>query len=310
MNQEPVNTNSETDGIPGFVIVGAPKAGTTALYEYLKAHPSVFLPRKEIHFFCTDLTFSYPLMTINQYLDLFKKAHKKLITGDASVWYLFSKAAAGNIKRLNPNAKIIIMLRDPVDMVYSLHSEQYYNGNENIANFEEALEVVPERINGLKIPKGIKSPHESLYYTEVAKYYEQVKRYMEAFPKEQILMIKFDDLQTHTESVYNQVLRFLDLAPFDQDLKAINPNKTARSRWLVKASKNPPQWIKKIVRRLLPHESMAREKVTETIWRINTKYEPRKPLPTPIENQLRSHYAQDVAQLEKLTGINLNSWRR
>ncbi len=112
------------------------------MYDYLKQHPEIFMPeRKEPNFFGTDLGLSpYFIRDEKEYLSLFSGARNEKRVGEASVLYLFSKLAATEIKECNPAASIIIMLRNPVDMIHSLHSQYVYNGWEDIVEFEAALD--------------------------------------------------------------------------------------------------------------------------------------------------------------------------
>ncbi len=138
---------------PNLFIVGAPKCGTTFLYHYLKSHPDIYFPEfKEPHFFGSDLirkNNAYNL-NLNQYHNLFK-TDKKII-GEASTFYIFSKNAAKEIYNFNPDAKIIIMLRDLVDLVYSMHSQFVFSGDEVIEDFKKALDIEHDRLNGRNIP--------------------------------------------------------------------------------------------------------------------------------------------------------------
>ena len=138
---------------PNLFIVGAPKCGTTFLYHYLKKHPEIFFPKfKEPHFFGSDLirkNGAYDL-NLNNYLNLFN-SDKKII-GEASTFYIFSKNAAKEIHAFNPDAKIIIMLRNLIDLTYSMHSQFVFSGDETIENFKESLNIEDKRLRGKKIP--------------------------------------------------------------------------------------------------------------------------------------------------------------
>ena len=141
MNVDNSPTSSATSGVvPNFFIIGAPKSGTTALSQYLKEHPNIFFSRvKEPHFF--DLDTSKRLKAdLPTYLSLFSEAepdrHKAV--GEGSTGYLFSKVAVSEILKFNPNSKFIVMLRNPVELVQAWHSEMYYEGVENISDFEGA----------------------------------------------------------------------------------------------------------------------------------------------------------------------------
>jgi hypothetical protein len=121
---------------PDFFIVGAPKSGTTAMYFYLKQHPEIFMPeRKELHFFGSDFFAPHFVRDLKEYLKFFEGADNKKRIGEASVWYLYSKRAAFEIKEFNPDADIIIMLRNPVDMMYSLRETLRKKGIERASFF-------------------------------------------------------------------------------------------------------------------------------------------------------------------------------
>src|SRR5699024_7856449 len=122
---------------------GAPKCGTTALKEYLQQHPEIYIPSdvKEFHFFGGsnkkgDLN---PAQNLNEYLEYFRTDDQVKRVGEKSVWYFYSDRAREGIRKFQPNADIIIMLRNPIDMVYSLHSQLLYTLEEDVENFEKAL---------------------------------------------------------------------------------------------------------------------------------------------------------------------------
>src|SRR3990172_12275584 len=193
---------------PDFFIAGAPKSGTTAMYMYLKQHPEIFMPeKKESHFFSTDLKSPMFIRDKEIYLSLFSGAKDEKRVGEASVWYLYSKNAASEIKEFSPSASIIIMLRNPVDMLYSQHSQFLYNCNENISSFEEALNAEEDRRRGLRIPPGVHFV-ESLFYRETVQYTEQVERYFNIFGRENVHIIIYDDFRNNTANVYRESLRF------------------------------------------------------------------------------------------------------
>ena len=125
---------------PNFFIVGAPKCGTTALYRYLRLHPNIYMPaKKEPHFFAQDLG-SYPaIKTMDQYSALFAGAEPRHTgIGEASVYYLRSTVAIPNIRAFNPEARLIAMFRNPVEMVHSFHSQLLYWSEESVTDFEAA----------------------------------------------------------------------------------------------------------------------------------------------------------------------------
>ncbi len=162
---------------PNFFIVGAPKCGTTALYEYLRPHPNIFMPElKEPHFFAKDLG-TYPrIKTLEDYTGLFAgSTPEHLRVGEASVYYLRSSVAIANIHGFNPDARIIAMFRNPVDMVYSLHSQLLYWSEEIEPDFETAWRLQERRSQGLQLP-----PHSRgsflLQYAQVGRFGTQTDR--------------------------------------------------------------------------------------------------------------------------------------
>mgnify|MGYP006274071187 FL=1 len=130
---------SPPEYIPDFFIIGAPKCGTTALFKYLEDNPDIFLPPvKEPDFFATDMNMANDIKTAEEYTALFDKASSKLKTGEASVWYLYSKQAVSEIIRLKPDAKFIAMVRNPVEMFQSLHAQALYTQFEKEKTPEKA----------------------------------------------------------------------------------------------------------------------------------------------------------------------------
>ncbi len=199
---------------PNFFLVGAPRCGTTSMYLYLKQHPEIYLSLlKEPIFFGSDQT-RQPLAVADEeeYLSLFAAAGDAPAIGEGSVFYLMSKRAAAEIEHFSPAAKILIMLRNPAGMMQSLHALYLRTGNEDIADFGEALEAQPDRARGLRMPPGVYFP-EGLLYHQVADYVPQVERYLDRFGRERVHVTIFDDLKTDPAGTYRAVLQFLGVDP-------------------------------------------------------------------------------------------------
>ena len=167
--------------LPNFFIVGAPQCGTTALHAYLAQHPDVFMSDpKEPHYFGSDLDFRYRRRpNEEQDRSYFTNAGDRSRIGEASVWYLYSECAADEIWEAVPDARIIVMLRDPVEMIPSLHSQFVYNGHEDLP-LSEALEAEEDRAAGRRIPPEANFPR-GLLYRRVATYAPQLARYLDRF---------------------------------------------------------------------------------------------------------------------------------
>jgi hypothetical protein len=154
---------------PDFFIIGAAKSGTTSLYEYLRGHPEIFIsPRKSPRYFAPDLATAGVAKNLHHgadreaYLALFREARDEKRVGEASVRYIYSTEAPRLIHDFEPAARIVAMLRSPVDMMYALHNQRVSSGAEPITDFEAALAAEDQRLRGLSIPEG-SAPILSLY---------------------------------------------------------------------------------------------------------------------------------------------------
>lgn len=296
---------------PNFFIVGAPKCGTTALYEYLRLHPNVFMPElKEPHFFARDLG-TYPrIKTLDEYTELFSGAtdrHQRV--GEASVYYLRSSVAIRNIREFNPEARIIAMFRNPVDMVYSLHSQLLYWSEEVEPDFETAWRLQERRRRGLDLPPKSRGAF-LLQYEEAGRFGSQVERLLSIFPASQVKLILYEDFTAAPEAVYADVIEFLGLT-HDQrtDFPRINENKRARLGWLRQFYRKPPNVLRGAVRTL---KSAVGEQwivgVKKKIVDLNTTRERRKPLSPSFRAELEEIFSPEVVLLSRLIERDLSHW--
>ena len=293
---------------PDFFIVGAPKCGTTAIYAYLKGHPEIFLPNcKEPHFFGADIPHPRRL-TPEEYISLFAEARDEKRLGEASISYLFSQVAATEIREFNPSSRIIIMLRNPVEMLYSWHSQLLFLGIENVSDFERALNLEEKRKQGLCRPDPDVAP-QAYYYREVVRYTPQVRRYLDTFGRERVHIIIFDDLRSDRVRVFRETLRFLAVTDdFQAELKVVNPNKVVRSGNLQTFLRQPPPFVQALARALMPRR--VREVLYDRARRLNTSYKPRPPMDPELKKRLRAEFAPDVEELGALLGRDLSQWSK
>ncbi|HEV2124502.1 MAG TPA: sulfotransferase [Chloroflexota bacterium] len=298
---------------PNFFIVGAPKCGTTALYRYLAQHPDVFMPtNKEPKFFCPDLDTGSErdaevfVRDLESYLALFAEANGARCVGEATTFYMYSRDAARNIHAFCPEARIIVMLRNPVDVMYALHEERLYNGNEDIADFQEALQAAPERKLGRRLPPRGSVPS-FLQYREVVRFSGQLERYLEQFGRENVHVIIFDDFVRDTEACYRAVLAFLELSDsFLPSFEVVNPSKKLRSRALAQLMRRPPPGLRSLVRAVLPPK--LRLALTQRVRDLNTKRGARPPLDPELRRGLLREYREEVERLGYLIGRDLSRW--
>ena len=303
---------------PNFFIVGAPKCGTTALFTYLGEHPEIYIPnfsgsmesrmggKKELNFFGKDLPFGRP--SLEEYLAYYQAAQSEKHLGEASVFYLYSQEAAREIHDFDPSAHIIMMLRNPVDMMYSWHSQLLFWGDENLEIFESALNAEPERRKGQNLPEKRDFPLASYLYRDIAKYAEQIERYLNIFERKQIHIIIFDDFKKDTKSTYQGVLSFLGGidTDFEPEFKVVNANKSIRNRKLQKFLRHQPGFSKSFIKTLIP--SPVRRLVRDKLQQYNTKSGSRKILDTSLRNHLIEEFRPEIEKLSALLNRDFSYW--
>ena len=295
---------------PNLFIIGAPKCGTTALSEYLKTHPEIFVPEiKEPHFFSTDFQKYRPVKELDEYLGLYKnRGADTRYFCDASVWYMYSSEALEKVREFNPDAKIIIMLRNPVQMVPSLHQQLLFTLDENVRDIEQAWRLQEDRKKGLNLPEGTREPP-FLQYSEVADYAPQIRRVKQFFPEEQVLIILFDDFVSSTEKVYQQVMEFLELPPEPQkQFPVINERKTYRSKRLNRLVHRPPEILKKLtffVKRIF---GIREFNVLIKLGRLNREKVEKTPVSERFQRELKDSFREKMLDLQKEINRDLSSW--
>jgi Sulfotransferase domain len=221
--------------VPDFFIIGQPKSGTTALYEILRRHPQIFMPaRKEPVFLASDLhsglwsTVPGRPRTLADYLALFTPARAEQRVGEASTVYLWSHAAAANIAQLAPRARVIAIMREPASFLRSLHLQLLQNHIETENDLGRAIALEPARRDGRLLPSNCSFP-QALLYSERVRYLEQLRRYDTRVPKEQILVLAYDDFRSDNEATVRKILRFLDVAD-ELPVERLDANPTVQVR--------------------------------------------------------------------------------
>jgi hypothetical protein len=298
-------------GKPNFFIVGAPKCGTTALYEYLKAHPNIFMPTlKEPHFFSTDLVTHPIVTTLEDYLGLFEDSTSlHLRIGEASASYLLSSKALLNIREFNRDAKIIAMFRNPVEMVHSFHSQLLYWSDETVEDFEAAWRLQERRSQGLDLPRTCREPF-WLQYAQIARFGTQTQRLLSTFPREQTKLILYDDFAASPQDIYNEVIDFLEIERNHRtDFPRVNENKRVKIAWFRDFYRKPPPALHKAYRLL--KQAMGTERVVAVknkIVNMNTVRERRPPLSPGLRAELVEVFHDEVVLLSKLLNRDLSHW--
>jgi hypothetical protein len=291
--------------MPNFLIVGAAKSGTTSLYRYLRQHPDIFMPEwKELSLFIGD-SFG-PLHRAKKpyfYQKAFSRVQNQTAVGEASTAYLFDKAAPKIIKEQLGTVRIIIILRDPVAMSYSLYNHQLRKEGETIENFEEALAKEEERRTDPGFKKTCYGWHANYYYHQRASYYHQVKRYMDTFGEENILVILFEELAGETLSVVKKIFRFLGVdEAFVPDIKVHNPAGNIL---------NIPMFWKDTGLFLKTFQFVFSRNLIKKVPHLlrNIGRKPPQPLNEATAKKLRKRFYEDICRLEELIGKDLSAWK-
>ncbi len=273
---------------------------------WLAQHPEVFFSEVKVPFhFGSDLDMipKRHFRNVETYLALFEDAAGYKRRGESTPFYLYSRNAAREINEFAPDARLIVMLRNPLDMMYSMHARNLKDGNENVSDFRQALELEEARIQGRHIPKTAHFP-QGLFYRKMARYDEQLKRYLNIFPRNQIHVIVFDDLKHDTEKTMRGVMRFLGI---DEDFPIVfdpaNQSRQLRSPALIEFLKNPPFYF-----RLLP--KTVREAIAWRLNRFNLRPIPPIPMEADLRSQLTEEFHDEVEHLGRTLERDLSSWTK
>jgi hypothetical protein len=294
---------------PDLFIVGAPKCGTTALHRYLGDHPRIFMSsRKEPWFFAED--FPRFVTDLEEYYALFGgAAEHHLAVGESSSVYLMSNVAQRRIKDFSPNARIVVMVRNPVDLVPSLHSQAVLGLYEDQPDIERAWRLQEARRRGQNIPETCRLPR-FLQYSQVARLGEQLGRLLEVFERRRVHMVVFDDFVEDPRQVYEEVLKFLEV-PSDgrNQFPRINAGRIARSHLLARIARRPPQALVWPYMRLKKRFGWRDLGLTEWIKRVNEREVERRPLSNSFRLELIEEFREDVDALARLLGRDLGHWQ-
>ncbi|MBF6569298.1 MAG: sulfotransferase [Candidatus Binataceae bacterium] len=299
---------------PNFFIVGTASSGTTSLYTYLKQHPEVFLPAlKEPHYFAQlkptyehRYLFTY-ITEENDYLALFKKAAGFKAIGEASPSYLSSPDAPARIRQAAPDAKIIAILRDPVERAYSHYLMNLREGLQRRPFFEALKDDWERDEKGWGITQ---------MYVELGMYAEQIRRYIRVFGRDRVLIVLFDDLKRSTENkkaAVAQVLRFIgaDLSYLDQIDTSYAENSFGVARWPWVRRIAGSNYARRLGQLIVPRSFGANHAIKRLVFqRFFVKPAPRPKIDPAAKEWLCSIFDPDIAALEELLGRELPQLRR
>lgn len=225
-------------------IIGWPKTGSTSLYHYLEQHPDVMVAKKkDTYFFCDDLRqasfrfhgkhkFNF-IDSIERYESLFEDYSNEKIICESSVFYAISETAAKNIHEHNPNSKIVIILRDPKELMMSWYNYQKFHSRETAESFSEAIQLEEKRKKDeTLIPRSAYMPLH-VYYKSLVEFDKGIRQFQRYFTNDNIKIIFSEDLEKSTLSSVQEVYKFLDIDPsFVPDLEMKNVTFKSKNRKL------------------------------------------------------------------------------
>lgn len=274
--------------LPNFIIIGAPKAGSHSLYDYLRKHPQIFMPAiKEPRFFSyrgqSDNRLKYPIFTLEEYEALYDKVRDEKAIGEASAIYFWTQDTPRRIHELLPDVKLIVSLREPVQRIFSIyHMNMRSRGANEGMGFIEALHSDPMLQR---------------------KYHECLAPYFELFPRENIKVLIFEDMVKDIPGTLRDIYGFLGV---DQDflpnLKVSNPGGVPRSKALHRFMSNPR--LRSYARALFP------ESMIEGLKEVRNKnLVKEKMVLTPEERELGyQFFEEDIRRTQELIGVDLSRW--
>jgi hypothetical protein len=272
--------------LPNFLIIGAAKAGTTSLYEHFRAHPEIFMPRlKEARFFSYDgrgNKVKFPVQTLEEYTALFEGVAGETAIGEATPHYLTYPEAAGRIRELLPDARLIASLRNPVDRSFSIYQMNQRNHAANVGvPYARAMQTEPYLQDG---------------------YAAHLARYLALFPREQLRIILLEDLEQKPKATLAGLFGFLGVdTTFVPDVsKVANPGGTPRIKLVHDVLAN-----KKLIsatRSLMPEALVAPLKALRS---RNLRKEGMAPADRAAAT---AFFRDDILRTQDLIGRDLSHW--
>jgi hypothetical protein len=298
--------------LPDFLVIGVPKAGTTALHAALARHPALYMSEiKEPKFFLTDgpprarggpgdaKTYREHVWRMDDYEALFSEAPPGTLRGESTPFYLYDRGAQRRIRDLIPHAKLIAVLRDPVERVHSNWTHLWSAGLEPIGDMVQACEQEERRVAA--------GWAAFWHYTRIGLYGEQLEHLYTLFPRDQVYVVRYRMLVDRPAEVLDSICSFLDVkqgivAQVPRENVTAHPEPTPARRAASRALR-----MGAAVGRFLPGPAEAA--VTEPLERLLQRGgRPRKPLSWEQRQALLPRFAEDVRLLQKVTGEDFSDW--
>ncbi len=291
--------------LPNFLIIGAAKAGTTALHEYLQQHPQIYMtPTKETNFFAfegEEINFQgtgdealkeFSITDLDTYRAQFTGISTELAIGEACPSYLYYPQAAGKIKTYIPDVRLIVILRNPVDRAYANFLHTVRDDREPHTDFALALQDEARRIAN--------NWEWFWHYVQVGFYGNQLKHYYEIFAPSQIKVYLYEDLKENAIALLQDIFRWLEVDDTFVPDMALRPNKSGMPKnQLLHQILTKPNPLKTLLKPLFP--AQIRQKIQHQ--NLNTPQ-----ISQEIRQQLLDLYRADILQCQDLINRDLSAW--
>jgi hypothetical protein len=301
--------------MPNFLVIGAMKSGTTSLYHYLKQHPQIYVsPGKEVNFFALEgsqLDFNGAegkerinrsikrefATNIEEYRALFRGVSNETAVGEVSPLYLYSPEAPERITYYIPEAKLIAILRNPIERAYSAYLGITRDGREPLGEFSQALQAEKSRIRD--------NWEWIWHYKNVGFYHVQLKRYFDIFDRDQIKVYLYEDLKADPLCMLQDLFRFIGVDDtFSPDISLRHNVSGVPKSGVLSGIVFGQNTVKSVIRPLLPEG--LRQRIVESL-RTRTLVE-APPLAPEVRRELVEVYRDDILKLEGLIGRDLSGW--
>lgn len=296
--------------IPNLFLAGAPKCGTTSLYDWLAQHPDIFAPAmKEPIYFGSDLTSRNTRRTLADYQSLYMAREDQRYALDGSTHYFYAREAGKEIKAAVPGARILIALRDPAEAAHSMFHQLVFNGVENLAEFADSLAAEESRSAApLPIARGFP---ENRLYSRVFAYRENIGRFLDAFGVENVKIVLLDDLRSDARMCLSDIFGWLriDAGPARTiRLDRQNGAKVPRSRLLNGLASYPPPWLGRMAAPILSPDT--RYRLRNWLRQMNIRPSTNPPIDASCRTLLIERHESDISWLESHLGRDLKDWRQ
>ena len=291
--------------LPNFLIIGAAKAGTTALHEYLQQHPQIYMnPTKETNFFVfegEEINFQGPgdealkdfsITDLATYKAQFAGVKEEIAIGEACPSYLYHPQAATKIKQYIPDARLIVILRNPVTRAYANFLHIVRDDREPCRDFALALQDEAERIAN--------NWEWFWHYIQIGFYGKQLKHYYEIFPSSQIKVYLYEYLKENAIATLQQIFRFLEVYDTFVPNMALRPNKSGMPKnKLLHQILTKPNPLKTLLKPLFP--AKIRQKIQHQKLKTTQKTH-------EVRQKLLDLYSTDILQCQDMIQLDLSNW--